>query len=148
MELAKLGGIDVNQLLTRKDHDGNYLYGKEKCSIALEELMTLDRKVYEYKIALQRRIIQDMKNEGATKFAYKSLDGTERIVSIKKGPIKAINRDVDNVYMQSGYDSNEIGHYEFKPELRKINEIKKFGGEKAELLKKLFIESEEKLEVK
>jgi hypothetical protein len=137
-----LAGTDFEQILKNPDaHSGKQI------AICLDEINRLNEQVREYKLKLQHILIKKMVEDHATKLIYKSLGEEEKTVTLGNGKVDCTVKNLDSVWMDHGGDPSEIGDYKFVPSWSKAKNVKKLGGWQAEIIDKVFVESEKKLKI-
>lgn len=141
--LAGLGSL--SEIIDNIDN-----YPIEVKAVVLDVLRDMNSQIYEKKRFVESKIIQDMQADNATKELFVGSDGIKKIMTLKSGSMKAEMKsdEVVNLWVKSGFNINELGNFEFKPSWSKAREQRKFGGEKQNLIDKIFKSGISSIEIK
>jgi hypothetical protein len=71
---------------------------------------------------------------------FMDMEGNTRTATLSKGKIDCKEKQIADIYKAAGFIELEIGEWVFKPSWSKAKEARKFGGTKAEIIDKYFVE--------
>ena len=138
----KVAGEKLQDII-KKPND----YPEEIVAISFDTIKRIRSQLYEMQFILENNLVTRMEKDKSTKLLLK--DGeVERIATLKAGKMECKDKDADNTYANAGFDPLEIGKYVFKPVWSQAKEAMKFGGEKKEIIEKLFKEGKKSIEIK
>ncbi len=112
-------------------------YNDEVLAAVIDEIKTIQSKFREANLILSENLKNRMIKDDATKLFYLDNNGEKRTVTLMNGKVEP-DKNAENIYLEAGFDPDEIGEYVFKPVWSKARQAMKLGGAKKEIIEKIF----------